>query len=636
MLKQYLTCRCNAFQAGDIKHSLPEWESITSDPEILSTVVGMPIEFDEPPTGCSRAATLTSLAETEIVDREIAKLLAKGIIEVTTHKPKEALSSIFIRPKKDGTHRLILNLKNLNEFVTYHHFKMDTLYSILKLVEKNCYMASLDLKDAYYSVPIRESDRIYLRFLWQGILYQFTCLPNGLSSCPRKFTKLLKPPLSELHQLGHIVASYIDDLFLQGKTYESCVNNVIATFSLFDALGFIIHPDKSAFNPAQELVLLGFVINSVNMTIKLTDDKKLALKQLCLSLLSKPFPTIREVAQIIGKIISSFPGVTHGPLYYRALEHDKTTALKSAKGNFDKRMILSDESKAELQWWADHVVSSQNKISRDQPSHVLTTDASLSGWGAVYGNSRTGGLWSMEEGACHINYLELLAVFLGLQTYCKELSNTHVRLYIDNTTAIAVINHMGTSHSLQCNTLGKTIWEWCASRQIWLSAAHIAGTDNTIADAESRNTNSNTEWMINSSILHNAIANLPFEPTIDIFATRLNAQYPTYVSYRPDPGAFAVDAFNLDLSQLRFYAFPPFSVIGNLLQKIQVEKATGIVVIPDWPTQAWYAKAMQMCLHHPVRLHPQKHLLSLSGQPQATHPLHRNLALLVCYLSGNN
>ena len=81
-------------------------------------------------------------------------------------------------------------------------------------------MASLDLKDAYYMVGVSPSHRKYLRFMWKDVLYQFTCLPNGLSSCPRKFTKLLKPPLTELHKKGHISASSTDDLYLQGRTYD--------------------------------------------------------------------------------------------------------------------------------------------------------------------------------------------------------------------------------------------------------------------------------------------------------------------------------------------------------------------------------------------------------------------------------
>jgi hypothetical protein len=168
---------------------------------------------------------------------------------------------------------------------------------------------------------------------------------------------LLKSPLTILHRLGHIIASYIDDLFLEGKTYEQCVRNVVDdTILQFDALGFIIHPDKSAFIPSQELVLLGFIINSVHMTITLTPEKKGVLKELCHSLISKQLLTIREVAQVIGKIISSFPGVAHGPLYYRALDLNKTEALKVCKGNFDKRMTLSEESKLELQWWAENIL----------------------------------------------------------------------------------------------------------------------------------------------------------------------------------------------------------------------------------------------------------------------------------------
>ena len=141
---------------------------------------------------------------------------------------------------------------------------MDTLNTIIKLVEKDCFMASGDLKDTYYSVPIAKSDRKYLRFLWKGKLYHFTCLPNGLSCGPRKFTKLLKPALTELHLKGHISSGYIDDLYLQGKSYDDCVHNVIDTVIQFDTLGLVTHPEKSAFIPSQQLVILGFVLISNN------------------------------------------------------------------------------------------------------------------------------------------------------------------------------------------------------------------------------------------------------------------------------------------------------------------------------------------------------------------------------------
>ena len=117
------------------------------------------------------------------------------------HERDEFISAIFLRPKKDGTHRMILNLKSLNQYVTYHHFKMDTIHTAVEMMTPGCYMSSVDLKSAYYSVAIAPSDQKYLKFSWRGKLYQFTCFPNGLAFCPRKFTKLLKPVYSTLRNL---------------------------------------------------------------------------------------------------------------------------------------------------------------------------------------------------------------------------------------------------------------------------------------------------------------------------------------------------------------------------------------------------------------------------------------------------
>ena len=188
--------------------------------------------------------------------------------------------------------------------------------------------------------------------------------------------------LASLHSKGHIVSSHLDDFYQQGKTQNECCSNLIDTVTLFTQLGLVVHPDKCAFCPSQELVILGFVINSVTMTVRLTSEKALALKIDCQKFLKKSPGTIviRALAQI-GKLVSSFPGVLYGPLYYRHLERDKTTALAIAHGNFDARMTLSEHSALELQWWSAHVVDAFKPISHGEPSSVITTDASLSGWG---------------------------------------------------------------------------------------------------------------------------------------------------------------------------------------------------------------------------------------------------------------
>lgn len=139
-----------------------------------------------------------SAEENDTISKEVANLLEKAAIVETSHEPGEFISPVFVRLRKDGSHKMILNLKNLNKHVQYNHLKMDTLQSVISLMMPYCFMASVDLKDAHYSVPIGVTHQKYLQFERGGKLYQFTCFPNGLAFCPRKFTKLMKPAYAVL------------------------------------------------------------------------------------------------------------------------------------------------------------------------------------------------------------------------------------------------------------------------------------------------------------------------------------------------------------------------------------------------------------------------------------------------------
>ena len=191
--------------------------------------------------------------EKEIIDSEIAHLLELGVIEPAVHSPGEYISTIFVRKKKSGKYCMILNLKGLNKHIEKHDYKMDTLRSAVRLMTPNCFMASIDLKDAYYIVSIAEEHRKYLRFYWQGCLYQYTSMPNGLSSAPRCFTKLLKPVYPTLRQYGHLNVGYIDDPYLQGIDNKECLLNISDTQTLFTRLGFVINLEKSCLIPAQQI-----------------------------------------------------------------------------------------------------------------------------------------------------------------------------------------------------------------------------------------------------------------------------------------------------------------------------------------------------------------------------------------------
>ena len=471
------------FKAGQIFNALSEWGNITSDPTILEFVKGVGIEFTPgfSPEQDSVQSSVFNRVQQVIVAKEIETLLNKGVIKPSCHEPGEFIFPIFLRPKRDGTYRMILNLRAFNEFVQYHHFKMDTLETAINMMTTGCFMASIDLKDAYYTVPISTDHQKYLKFIFNGSLYHYTCLPNGLSCTPRVSTKLLKLVYSTLYNLACLGLGYIDDSYLQGDTSSECLENVNCTASLFKKLGFYLHPTKSIVIPTQQLIFLGFVLNSIAMTVTPSEGKIQKLVTACRSLLNNSNPTTQEVCQVIGLIVSNFPGAEYGPLHYRSLESDKTHALELNKGDYKSHMQLTNASIAELEWWIENMPTARRNIVRPNPSIVVQTDASTKGWKATLGNDATGGRWTSAEATNHVNILELQAAFFALKAFCNNTHHTHVQLQNDNTTAVAYINNMGGSKSPLLNTLAKEIWNWCIERDIWVSAVHIAGKLNTSA-----------------------------------------------------------------------------------------------------------------------------------------------------------
>ena len=258
------------------------------------------------------------------------------------------LSPIFLREKKENKHRLILNLKELNKLVPHHHFKMDNLKSALNMTRKGCFMASIDLTDTYYSVPIEISLQNFFVFQFQGKFYRYACLPNGLTSAPRLFTKIMNPVLSTLRKLGYNVMNYLDDVFICGDTFAECRDVVLATVNLLLKLGFSMHPEKSQLIPVQKIEYLGFLIDSVKMKTSLTKIKQDKLKNLIAEVLNSSKLRIRDISKVLGSFEAALLAITNGRLYMFYLQKLKNDSLKLCKGNFDAFVKLTSTANVEL------------------------------------------------------------------------------------------------------------------------------------------------------------------------------------------------------------------------------------------------------------------------------------------------
>ena len=262
---------------------------------------------------------------------------------------------------------------------------------------------------------------------------------------------------------------------------------------------------------------------------------------------------------------------------------------------------------------------------------TMTTDASHLGWGVVCDGVSSSGLWSSKEQAMHINWLELSAVLFGVKCFVHS-HNCLVKVFCDNSTAVTYINNLGGMVP-SLHAVFKSIWEWCFAHHCVLEAFHIPGSSNLQADSLSRQYNRNLEWKLHPTVFK-WISNSLFVPDIDLFASRLNFQTSVYVSWCPDPGAWAVDAFSFCWREFKPYIFPTFSLLGRILTKLKVEEVPdALVIAPWWPTAHWYPPLLQLLVQRPILLPQWDELLTLP-QEDFLHPLKDVMHLAAWHVSG--
>ena len=629
------------FSGGKIRLFLPYWSKFSSDPFFVKFLQGDFLEFIvSPPCACPPPNLRLSPSDQFSLDETIREFLGFGVVEpcFPTSSPCY-YSPYFPVIKPDGSARFILNLKDFNYNVQYNHFKMDTMVDMVHLMFKDCFFAKIDLKNAYYSVPVRPVDRDWFRFTWQGGHYRFTCLPQGFSPAPRIFTKLLKPIFSHFRSVGIVTLHYLDDFIFLSDSAESLAKDIDYVLSTLDSLGLTINFGKSYLFPTQKIEFLGFILDSTLMSITLTRPKQEKIRSLGSALLVNPAVTIRDLAVFIGNVVAASYGVCRAPLRFKYLEIFKNRALKSLQGKvpfaraYDSLITLDDKALGLIAWWCSNIFTLTNSLSVPAISLELVTDAATDcGWGAHVGSVRTYGHWTAaEKDLEHCNLLELKAILFGLQSLCHDVSNAHIRVRSDNTTAVACVNKCGSIREALLDVT-VDIFDWAEARKVYLSAAHIRGIHNSEADLLSRTMNVDTEWAILPSVF-DALISVFGTPQVDLFASRINSKLESFFSWRPDPLSSVTDAFTVSWYGFYGYAFPPFRLLGGVLRKIIRERATVLVVMPLWPTKPWFPVALTLLVATPRLI--SRGSLYLPQDPQRKHRLDHSLVMGALLLSGD-
>lgn len=620
-------------RAGSLANHIDEWIKLTKDLEVIDAISGyhLPFKCQPPIQSVAPKVRQFSVAEKNQIVTCINHMLDIEAIHKVDHCDGQFLSPIFVVPKPDGSGRFIINLKVLNNYMETPHFKMEDHRMVKQIIFPDCYMAKIDLQDAYYMIPIAPEHRKYLRFEFEDQIYQYCCLPFGLSPAPRIYTKISRPVVAYLRKKGFTSVNYLDDFLLFGETLNKCMKNVDATLALLTRLGFIVNMKKSILSPCRKIEYLGFIWDSISMTISLPERKRTNLLRLVNKTISLKFESIQNASILIGNLISATPALDYSMIKTRHLEIEKIRALAFSNGDYAGLFTYNSETLTSLLWWKSAIRQGVCKIRSDCFDYEIWTDASNSGWGAHFQGKTTRGFWSIEEQKLHINTLELLAIFNGIRSLILFASSKHILVRSDSTTAIAYVNRKGGCHSLVNLNVAEQIWSWCETNSSWITATYLNTKDNIVADQASRQELDENDFFLDSNSF-SQIIKLFQTPELDLFATQNTRKCEKFYSWFPDPECSGVDAFSYKWKEY-FYAFPPFSLIPRVLRKVRQDQAKGIIVVPDWKTQAWFPIFMSLKCSKVLTLKKGKFSLHYPFCNR-THPMSNTLSLLVAVVSG--
>lgn len=564
----------------------------------------------------------------------MTSLLAKSAVEVVlNHETPGFYARLFVIPKRTGGWRPVLDLSPLNRFLRPVPFRMETPHSVRMSLRPGDWVASIDLSDAYFHLLIHPSHRKWMRFAWRGRVYQFRALPFGLSQAPWIFTKAVLPLASTLRSRGIRLSVYLDDWLIKAQSCSQCRTDLDLTLSLTRECGFAINVAKCDLVPSQRFLFLGMLFDTVAWSVRPSDERIDRLAALIQSLSVQRLASARTLASLVGAIASMALLVPLGAARARPIQRWLSSAWTQHLSTWESLIAIDQNLLSALQPWSNRSLLTKGvPITPPPPAVEVFTDASNLGWGGVCGQLHAQGVWSRVDAHLHINVLELEAVTRSLLAFLPRWSPSHILVRSDNSTVVSYINRQGGTRSRLLSLRAEALLFRLEALGFSLSAVHISGRLNVLADTLSRSAGViGTEW----TIVHRALQpvwDLWGKPMIDLFATRFNSRLPIFVSPVPDDRALHVDALDMSWTGLLAYAFPPFALLQRVIRKAELERPSLILVAPYWPSQVWFPDLLRLSKgrHLDLRLKARSLLQPRSGVP---HPDPESLHLHVWRLS---
>ena len=404
----------------------------------------------------------------------------------------------------------------------------------------------------------------------EGTVYQFKALCFGLSTAPQVFTRVFAAVSAWAHTRGIRLLRYLDDWLVLSSSEKKAKESIRELLSVCRTLGIVINEKKSDLVPSQSAKYLGMTIDTgagkVFPSLARVEKFLTVAERFCT--MQSPPAQLWQV--VLGHLASLERLVPHGRLRMRSLQWHLKSQWSPESDPPSLPVALPEEARRDLSWWMvrDHLLVGVRFGTPALDLH-LYSDASSSGWGAHLLDQNVSGVWSAQEKLLHINLLEMKALFLALQAFQEDVAVRHVTAMCDNSTVVAYVNKQGGTVSRPLCLLTSRLLRWTESFDVHLEARYLPGESNVLADVLSRRGQVvGTEWSLHPQVAR-ALLRAWGNPSIDLFATCLNAKLPLYCSLVPDPQAVFEDAFRHPWDDLDLYAFPPFALVGRVIARVQ-------------------------------------------------------------------
>ena len=508
----------------------PHWRSLLGNCWATSTVEdGVGIAFQQRPQLAHQCISFRTRNSRQDLQQAVDTLLLKAAIERVTNLTSLGFySRLFLVPKKTGDLRPVIDLSALNRHMVVPHFKMETQGSVRSAIRSQEWTVSTDIRDAYLHVPMHQAVRKYLRFVVNKQVYQFTCLPFGLATSPREFTKLLQ--------------------------------------------------------------FIGMQFNTRQFTVAPLLKMRLKVQVVHQHWMTNLNITARDPHRLLGMLVFMASLVQWGTLRLRPVQWWAATSWCQRTGNWSDRITVPQWVLSEVAWWASPAVLQGLPLATKETEVTPFMDASSSGWG---GSRSTQGQWSASQRSWYINALEM------------HLRSRVVRLMCDNAVTVAYIKNEGGTRSYTLMQMTIQLLKWCDRKAITLVPVHLPGVHNIQADSLSRvGQTLNTEWTMAMERLRPVFAKW-VEPQVDLFATFANRRLIKFVSPYLDPRAEWTDAMSMPWDNGRglLYAFPPFKMVPQVLQKIAQSPGVRVILIaPLQQAASWFPELMDLSQEDPIPL----------------------------------